>query len=661
MRKAERWSGSRLPRVGLVLLSATIALSLLTGLASAVVLPVAGQDYVSNQVIVGLRAKSGTLTIPLLAQRFGLTVVKQLPTLKAGLLKVQPGRDVLALAEMLKQVPEVRLAEPNYLCFLALAAPDDPAYNDIDYFTPPDPIYATWYQWDLHLIDALGGWSVWPNLYYTSATKPVDAVKVAVVDSGIDPGHADFINAGGSSTDAALGGQIDIADSANVITGYVGPYPGIEDELGHGTHVSGTIAAATNSGQSYPLDGGGMAGIGYNGQIVVAKIFDSSGYATWADVAAGIIHGADKGAKVINLSVGGYWYSQLVQDAVKYAWGKGALCVAAACNESQNYWPSYPAGNDYVLAVSSTTLYDTLATYSNWGDWVGIAAPGGDTWTGPAYLGTWSTTPTYGNLYGVPDYYAYLEGTSMATPHVAGLGTLYAGYRKALTGTDATPLEIYQAIQKGADNIASTPNGGWEEVFGYGRINVASTLAGINTRGSTVGCITGQVLAASAPLALAAVRAVPVGGGTIYSTKSRTDDGCYRLANLPAGTYNVTALFSTKTVTVSNVVVSAGCDTPGIDLDFGSQPLSGTIAGRVTDRYGWGVWRANVWVRRSSSLPGNWVSKVTTDYAGNYVCGSLAPGTYTMQVSAFGYRTKVVYGIVVTAGLTTWVNVTLTP
>ena len=638
-----------------------LALCLLILWASLGVSLAAGPGYSTTQILVALRPNSSGLTVTSLAQKMGLTVVRQKSSLGPAVLKLAKGEDPNTAVTTLKRISEVRYAELSYQrqALQFMAAPDDPGYNDFDYAVP-DPGLATYFQWDLYTIYALEGWSVWPGVYYTSTTKPTTAVKVAVIDTGIDRSHPDFINAGGSSTNALLGGQIDIADSANLITGYAGPYTSFDDGYGHGTHVAGTIAAAANSGLSYDMDGGGIAGVGYNGQIMALKVLDEFGSGSNWDVANAINYAADRGARVINLSLGSSGYSQVEQDAINYAWSRGALVVAAAGNSGTDAYPSYPAACDRVLAVSATNLYDLLASYSSWGDYVGIAAPGGDTDAAPTYLGIWSTLPTYPvtlNNYGFNLYYDYLDGTSMAAPHVAGLATLYIGYQRAATGSYPTPLQVYQAIQRGADNVGGAADGGWESYFGYGRINVFTTMAGINPRDSSIGCITGQVLYRSSPTASALVSATSILTSDVYQTYSRTTSGCYRLENLPAGSYNLTVYYSGRTQTLSNVLVNAGCDTPGTDFSLNPLPDPGVIAGRVTDYYGGCPLKAYVWVRGTSPVPGTWAACGATDPStGSYSISGLQPGTYSIQVSATWYRSQIRSGIAVTAGRTTWSN-----
>jgi thermitase len=645
----------------LTLLGLLLLLAMLMQLASAVVTtPGAPSDYVPNQVIVGLRPNSGAVTISTLAMKLGMTVVSTQPALRAGVLTVPKGITPAQMVATLKRLPEVRFAQPNYLRYMmALEPPDDPAYLE------DDPYTGSRYQWDLYLVQALEGWAIWPGHYYTSASKPRNAVKVAVLDTGVDTSHFDFINAGGISTSAVAGGQIDIADSGTTLKNYWNQSPNhkpYDDDAGHGTHCAGVIAAATNNGISYPdIAGGGMAGIAYNAQIMSIKVLVADGYGTDSDITAAIILAADRGAKVISMSLGGYGYSQMMQDAVTYAWGKGALVVAAAGNESNYNYPyvSYPAGYNRVLAVSATSIHDQLAWYSNFGPTIGIAAPGGDNSTG---YEIWSTTPTYSaamNSEGMDPFYSYMQGTSMATPHVAGLAGLYAGYIQATTGVAATPLQIYQGIQTGADNIDDppTPDGGYDVLYGYGRMNVFNTIAGANPRSSTVGCITGQVLYQGSPLEFITVSATPAEGGNPYTDFSRVEDGCFRIPNIPPGTYTVSASYSGKSATVNDVVVTAGCDIPGIELNI-NPPLTGTIAGQVMDKLSGGDVLASVWVRRHSPKPTPWIA-ITDTVGYDYSVAGLTTGTYDVYITSVRYRSRWVYSVPVTSGKTTWLNVPL--
>lgn len=495
----------------------------------------------------------------------------------------------------LRRMPEVLYAEPNSKIDL-LIDPNDTYFALMDdspnhVLFPPD----TWpYQWPLQFINAAAAWSVWPNKFYTAATKPANSVKVAVIDTGIDITHPDFKNAGGASVNAANGGQIDLADSQNLVNGGSNPSPSDpSDDFGHGTHVSGIIAAATNNAE-------GVSAIGYNGQIMSLKVTDPVGDGDDADVITAVIWAVDHGAVVMNMSIavnGGY--SQGLQDAVNYAWQHNVLVVAAAGNDGVDYVRRYPAACDKVLAVAATTFasadtsppVEQNASYSNSGLYVGIAAPGGDgtLWNNPdfglipeLYTLVWSTTPTYDTALtagGVTEYtYGYLNGTSMASPHVAGLATLYAGYKGFTQASAGAPTKIIQAIQKGADNIAGRLDGGWTTAVGHGRINALATMQGVfgvDKDASTPGCITGQVTYFGTPVMNAAITAVRSGSSFKYYASSK-EDGTYRLPNLLPGSYTVSVAYIGLLKTRS-VTVLAGCDVPATDVDMDSSGILVTV------------------------------------------------------------------------------------
>jgi len=654
------WSFFVIGRRGrLAFWGAVLCACLWCGDVEAAANPLRPQEYLPDQVIVAMRARPGSPSVRALAGRVGWRVSDELPVLRAGVLRLPEGEKPKEAAERLRRLPEVRYAEPNYRRFpLELSPPDDPAYDGVDYFLPLEPGQATWYQWSLYRIEALAGWSIWPGVYYTASTKPAEAIKVAVIDTGVDPFHADFMNAGGSSADAAFGGQIDFAESANLVSAYWGPYLDFRDEFGHGTHVAGIIAAAANNGPSYQIGGGGIAGVGYNSRIIALKVLDASGSGSVLDVARAIIYAADRGARVINLSLGSYFYSQTEQDAINYAWSKGALVVAAAGNDGRGDIPTYPGACNRVLAVAATGLRDTRASYSNWGEYVGIAAPGGDFDSAIGwYMDIWSTMPTYSVPLTRPPYYCfgyydYLAGTSMATPHAAGLAALYADYRRAVSGNYPSPLEVYQAIQKGADNVASTPDGGWEPTLGYGRINVYATMAGLDNRQASVGCITGQVQYRNWIPADALVTAVPAGGGPAYSTFSRVD-GNYRLPNLPAGLYTVTAAYFAKSATKVKILVTAGCDRPAVDFNVGVDPVvpPGAIAGRVRDAVSGAAVLAKLTAYSGKRIAGRATSDLQT---GEYLITGLAPRAYSIRITASSYLNQSRDAIAVSAGETTW-------
>jgi serine protease len=243
---------------------------------------------------------------------------------------------------------------------------------------PNDPMYSK--QWHLHNIGVVGAWK---------QTKG-SGITVAVIDTGITRVR-------------------DLAET-KFVKGYdfVSDREEVKDDNGHGTHVAGTIAQATNNYY-------GVAGIAYEASLMPLKVLNEYGGGTVADIAAAIKFAADNGANVINMSLGGGGESRLMKEAIEYAHAKGVVIVAAAGNESQNS-AAYPARYPHVIGVSALGPDGEKAPYSNFGAGVDISAPGGSD-AGKVLQQT--IDPETGDA-----VFLGLQGTSMAAPHVAGVAAL---------------------------------------------------------------------------------------------------------------------------------------------------------------------------------------------------------------------------------------------
>jgi subtilisin family serine protease/flagellar hook assembly protein FlgD len=221
-------------------------------------------------------------------------------------------------------------------------------------------------------------------------------VRIAVVDSGIDVNHPD------------LAGKI--AGTFNAVTGGTD----VTDLVDHGTAVASVAAAATNNGA-------GMAGAGYDSSLLVAKVTDYAGRIFTDDLAAGIVWAVDSGADVINVSLGGDTSDELERDAIAYAQRHDVLVVTAAGNAGSSN-RQFPAALDGVLSVGATTASGTRrASFSSYGPWVDVAAPGKDI-----------VVATPGGGYGTA------EGTSFSTPLVVGQVALLEGYRPDRSADELT-------------------------------------------------------------------------------------------------------------------------------------------------------------------------------------------------------------------------------
>lgn len=340
---------------------------------------------------------------------------------------IQNSVDVAEAVNALKKDPNVEDAEPNYLATTSII-PNDSKYPQ---------------QWALPRINCPSGWE---------KMKGSPQVKVAVIDTGVDLDHPDL--------KCNLIKGYDWVDVGTPPLGWhwVGDYTGVDnipdDERGHGTHVSGTIAACTNNGL-------GVSGVAWHCKIMPVRALGTlannnnpnwkRGSGEYDDIASAIKWAADKGAHVINMSLGGP-KSFVLKGAIDYAFKKNCVLVAAMGNDGDGTI-QYPASYSNVLAVGATDITDTRASFSNYSVHNDVVAPG---------VNILSTVPN--------DSYAVYQGTSMATPHVSGLAALLKS-----CNMNASNTQIMDRIKKTATPLGTPPYPNHE--YGHGLINVKAALA----------------------------------------------------------------------------------------------------------------------------------------------------------------------------------------
>jgi thermitase len=345
-----------------------------------------------------------------------------------GATVVAPAGDASALVRALNASSLVEYAELNGT-MRVLATPNDPRYAELYGLHNTGQTGGTA---DAD-IDAPEGW----DAAGLAAFPSTGGVKVGIVDTGIRSTHEDL--AGKVANCASAYSSIPIG-SPTVREGTC------SDDNGHGTHVAGTISANANNGR-------GVTGVAFNSPLAICKALGGPlGSGSTAGVANCITYLADKGAKVISMSLGG-GASTTLQNAVAYATGKDALLIAAAGNDG-DATANYPAAYAQVVSVAATDNRDQRASFSNANADVEIAAPGVDV------LSTYNGSNTS---------YTELSGTSMATPHVAGVAAIIRQRNAAFSWTQARTKLGSSVDDKGAP--------GRDPQFGFGRVNLVKAAS----------------------------------------------------------------------------------------------------------------------------------------------------------------------------------------
>lgn len=302
--------------------------------------------------------------------------------------------------------------------------------------------------------------------------KKAKPVIVAVIDTGLDWNHKDinwnniWVNrkeTPDNGRDDDNNGYVDDIIGWDFYGRHNNPF----DHDGHGTFVSGVIAADTNNSV-------GIAGIDPNAKIMVLKALNSFGHSRASYLAKAITYAADNGAQVINMSVGGKNLTEIEQQAINYAHNKGVVIVVAAGNEGIDVSGFGPAGGDKVITVASTGLNDDHPSFSNWGKQIDIAAPGADILSLRA-----RRTDTMRDIPGVKyqpglayvgddKRYYRASGTSFSAPIVTGIVSLMLSKNPTLT-----PDQVKTLLQQTAKDV-DIP--GFDQYTGYGLVDAAAAL-----------------------------------------------------------------------------------------------------------------------------------------------------------------------------------------
>ncbi|NIK54742.1 S8 family serine peptidase [Kribbella shirazensis] len=366
-------------------------------------------EFEPNAVLVKFKSKATSSARRAAVSRAGATAADQV---SSNVVKVKGDASAPDLLKKLKADPSVELASLNYKR-RATAVPND------EYYGTDQAAY-------LNTVRMPQAWDL---------SKSTGSQIVAVLDTGVDAGHPDLVG--------------------HLVPGYnavSSTRPNPVDDNGHGTMTLGIIAAGANNVE-------GVAGVGWNVKAMPVKVLDANGEGYDADVAEGIYWAVDHGAKVINMSLGGPGDNPILHEAVAYAVAESVTVVAAAGNDGSADL-QYPASYPEAIAVAATDASGSLTSFSSFGDWVDIAAPG------------WDILTTGSRALTDPDYlpYWYCTGTSCSAPIVAGVAALVKNKWPTLT-----PDQVAQRLEGLARDAGPR---GTDPYYGHGILDAYAALGG---------------------------------------------------------------------------------------------------------------------------------------------------------------------------------------
>jgi thermitase len=495
---------------------------------------------------------------------------------------VPPGSE-RAVATLLARNPHFKFAELDHAVAPGLAVNDPYAGS----------------QWHLSKIAAGAAWD----------SSQGAGVTIAILDSGIDPTHADLVG-------RLVSGWNFYDNSANTA-----------DVMGHGTKVAGAAAAATNNGM-------GVAAVAGQASIMPIRVTDSAGYAYWSTLAQGITYAADRGARVANASFAASG-SSAVQSAAQYMKNKGGLVFISAGNDGALLTTGQTTS---LITVAATDSADARTIWSNYGDVVRLAAPGASIYT-----------TTKGGGYGA------VSGTSFSAPIAAGVAALVMAAQPSLSSSAVETLLTSTAVDLGAS--------GRDPLFGHGRVDAAAAVraalaAGGPTPdtqapqvaitspgvGATVGGLIAVDIAASDNVGVARVELLVNGALVSNDTvapfafnwdSTRAADGTSTLEARAYDAAGNTAASARVSVNVANGAPTITADTQPPAVTIGNPKAGSKVKGNVTISANASDNAGAAGIRQSLYVDGALVAQTTgASLSYNWAARKAAAGAHQIQVVA---------------------------
>ncbi len=473
--------------------------------------------------------------------------------------------DTILTVQALRQRADVASADLNYIRY--------------PYATPNDSYYS--YQWHYPLINLPQAWEI--------TTDTSGSVIVAVADTGVFMSHED-LTANLTNTGYDFISDSSIANDGGGIDSNPDD-PGDSNTPGsssyHGTHVAGTVSAASNNSS-------GVAGVSWGTKIMPIRVLGVGG-GTGYDIIQGIRYAAglsnDSGttpsqaADIINLSLGGGGYSSTEQSAYTDIRNAGVIVIAAAGNENTSTL-GYPASYEGVVSVAAVDMHKDRAPYSNYGTAIDVAAPGGDTSVddnGDGYSDGVLSTLVDDSGGSRQESYVFYQGTSMASPHMAGVVALMKAVHPGLT-----PAQLDSALEDGdiTDDLGTT---GRDNTYGHGLIDALKAVQKANELANT--SFDDPILSTSPSLLNFGSNydrltfTVSNGGGGTLTVTDVTDDAAWLSVTPTSGLGTYTAIVDRTSLVEANYSANisftsnAGTDTLSVTMSVGSATSGGGNAG----------------------------------------------------------------------------------